>query len=91
MQNVDIMSHSKAVSDIDRMLARFDRQDEQQQPKLTTQQEYWYGQANKLALSQKASMTVVNNGGSWQVWPVSKAGKNHEYVAEYVQEVVVSG
>lgn len=77
-------SHSKAVNDIDKMLARLDRQDEQQQPNLSAKQEYWRGQADNQALKANKPMVVVNNGGSCQVWNKSiadKCGAEYDYVA----------
>ena len=52
--------------------------------KLTAKEEYWQGQARKLAISEKIDIAVVHGG--W-VGPKSIADKwGHEitYVAEYV-------
>ena len=50
----------------------------------TSKRQYWQDRADELALKCKASMAVVKVGDHYQVWPVSKAGSNHEYIAEYV-------
>lgn len=50
---------------------------------VNSKSQYWQDRADELALKCKASMAVVKVGDHYQVWPVSKAGSNHEYIAEY--------
>lgn len=50
---------------------------------ITSKNQYWRDRADELALKCKTSMAVVKVGDHYQVWPVSKAGSNHEYIAEY--------
>ena len=81
MQNVDIMSRSKAASDYINLA---EKTSELPKDKLTAKQEYWQGQARKLAISEKMDIAVVHGG--W-VGPKSVADKwGHEivYVAQYV-------
>ena len=52
-------------------------------PNVTSKSQYWQERADELALKCKVSMAVVKAGDHCQVWPVSKAGNNHEYIAEY--------
>lgn len=42
----------------------------------------WKDRADKMALSLKMDIAVVDNGGSFQLWPVSKCGSG-VYIAEY--------
>lgn len=69
----------KAISDFYRMAERLDK------PKISLQQRYWQNKADELALKCKMSMAVVKTGDHCQVWPVSKCGRQHDYIAEYDQ------
>lgn len=42
----------------------------------------WQDRADKLALSLKMDIAVVEIGGNYQLWPVSKCGGG-VYIAEY--------
>lgn len=78
----------KAINDFYRMA---DNLDKPVKPKISSQQEYWQGQAIKLAQSEKMSMAVVEiDAGHYQVWPLAKFGSDNVYVAEYVQEVATN-
>ena len=52
----------------------------------TSKSQYWQDRADELALKCKASMAVVKVGDHYQIWPTSKAGSNHEYIAEYKED-----
>ena len=55
-------------------------------PNITSKSQYWQDRADELALKCKASMAVVKVGEHYQIWPTSKAGSNHEYIAEYKED-----
>ena len=52
----------------------------------TSKSQYWQERADELALKCRASMAVVKVGDHYQIWPTSKAGSNHEYIAEYKED-----
>ena len=52
------------------------------QPQISAEQEYWRGQAIKLAESEKMDIAVIRENGNYQCWPVSKAGQGI-FVAKY--------
>ena len=52
----------------------------------TSKSQYWQDRADELALKCKANMAVVKVGDHCQIWPTSKAGSNHEYIAEYKED-----
>ena len=73
------MNDSKAISDFYRMADNLDKP----KLKISQQEQYWRDRADELAIKCKASMAVVKVGDHCQVWPVSKCGSNHDYIAEY--------
>jgi hypothetical protein len=56
-------------------------------PKVSSQLEYWQGQATLLADKCKKTMVVTNDGGNFQVWHkniADRCGAEYGFIAEYV-------